>query len=440
MLSLLLVVCAAEPYRVTVTDPANGWPVPLVELRSVDGQRFITDNAGVAAMDSPDLMNRETWFHVAGHGYEMPKDGFGYRGLRLTPTWGGSKTIDIQRIAIAERVGRVTGSGLFAESQKCGREQEWSDGPIVGCDSVQTVVVGDRRLWIWGDTSLPGYPLGLFQALGAVSKPQPFDSLRPPFRPSFDYVQDDRKPRNVAVMPGHGPTWISALTKLPDANGLTRIVASYVKVEHHLDVHTVGLAIWDETARRFQPHRTIWSKSDGRAKPIFPDGHASEWTDDKGRAWRLFGNPFPQLKCPATVAEWEDPKSWERIETPPSLTGPKGEKVTPHTGSIAYLPRRKEWIAIFNRKFGSSPFGEVWCAWAPSPWGPWQRATMILAHDNYTFYNPRVYGDLGPGDDPHVFFEGTYSAEFASQPAKTPRYDYNQVLYRLNLDHPGLRR
>jgi hypothetical protein len=28
--------------------------------------------------------------------------------------------------------------------------------------------------------------------------------------------------------------------------------------------------------------------------------------------------------------------------------------------------------------------------------------------------------------------------QFADHPAPTPRYDYNQILYRLDLDNPGL--
>ena len=36
------------------------------------------------------------------------------------------------------------------------------------------------------------------------------------------------------------------------------------------------------------------------------------------------------------------------------------------------------------------------------------------------------------------FFEGTYTAEFADKPEPTPRYNYNQMLYRLDLDDPAL--
>ncbi len=74
--------------RIDVVEKGSGWPVPLVELRTTHHVRFVSDNAGVIAFDLPELMNRETWFEVIGHGYEIPKDGFGYRGVRLTPKPG----------------------------------------------------------------------------------------------------------------------------------------------------------------------------------------------------------------------------------------------------------------------------------------------------------------------------------------------------------------
>jgi hypothetical protein len=40
----------------------------------------------------------------------------------------------------------------------------------------------------------------------------------------------------------------------------------------------------------------------------------------------------------------------------------------------------------------------------------------------------------GPDAERAVLFEGTLSHEFANQPVVIPRYDYNQLLYRLDLD------
>ena len=40
---------------------------------------------------------------------------------------------------------------------------------------------------------------------------------------------------------------------------------------------------------------------------------------------------------------------------------------------------------------------------------------------------------------PVLIFEGTYTMQFANNPPPTPRYDYNQMMYRLDLDDPALK-
>src|SRR5687768_3054977 len=79
------VAFAVTPCRVEVVDKQNGWPVPLVEFRTTHDLVLVTDNAGVIAIDQPELMNREVWFNVAGHGYGRRRDGFGHSGIRLIP-------------------------------------------------------------------------------------------------------------------------------------------------------------------------------------------------------------------------------------------------------------------------------------------------------------------------------------------------------------------
>ena len=63
----------------------------------------------------------------------------------------------------------------------------------------------------------------------------------------------------------------------------------------------------------------------------------------------------------------------------------------------------------------------------------------VLSHDNYTFYNRRLHADWSSPDSPVLLFEGTYTAMFADKPPPTPRYDYNQILYRLDLDDEALK-
>ena len=112
---------AVQPCAIEVVEKGTGWPVPLVELRTTHNVRFVTDNAGVIAFDLPESMGHPTWFDVFSHGYEVPKDGFGGRGVRLTPEPGKTLKIEVRRTIIARRLGRLTGAGLFAESQKLGR-------------------------------------------------------------------------------------------------------------------------------------------------------------------------------------------------------------------------------------------------------------------------------------------------------------------------------
>jgi hypothetical protein len=116
-----------------------------------------------------------------------------------------------------------------------------------------------------------------------------------------------------------------------------------------------------------------------------------------------------------------------------------GKPVKPHSGSIAWNAFRKRWVTVFMESFGKpSVFGELWYAEADAPTGPWGAAVKILSHENYTFYNPRLHPEFTPADSPILLFEGTYTAEFADHPPPTPRYNYNQMLYRLDLDDPAL--
>ena len=433
---------AGEPCRIEITEKGSGWPVPLVELRTTHSERFVTDNAGVIAFDSPELMERETFFSVIGHGYEVKADGFGIRGVRLTPKPGATLKVEVERRNIAKRLGRLTGGGLFAESEKTGRAEHGFESGALGCDSVQNAVHRGQMFWLWGDTTLPHYPLGVFDMTGAVTPVQPLKSFEPPLRLSFEYFKDDKdRPRGLAKMPGEGPTWLSGFQGLPDKNGTPRLVASYIKVRNHLEAYESGLCVWNETTSAFDRHRVLWTKTDAAPKmPPMPDGHPSLWKDADGREWVHFGNPLPNLRFPATFEAWDDAKTWEILTPQETLTDAAGgPPVKPHTGHIAWNAFRGRWVTVFMQHFGKpSVFGELWYAEAKSPTGPWGPAVKILTHENYTFYNPRLHPEFTPEGSPVLIFEGTYTREFADHAAPTPRYDYNQILYRLDLDDPAL--
>jgi hypothetical protein len=433
---------AVEPCRVEVVEKGSRWPVSLVELRTTHGLRLFSDNAGVIAIDQPELLGRETWFDVLGNGYEVPKDGFGYRGIRLTPEPGTTVKVEVTRSIIAKRVGRLTGAGQFAESQKTGRDLDWEESGVFGCDSVQNAVHRGKMFWAWGDTTLAPYPLGIFDMSSATTAIKPLNSFEPPLKLRFDHFRDDKgKLRGIAKMPGQGPTWVDAYVSLPDKDGKERLVGTYIKVRGYLEAYECGLCVWNDDTESFERLRVLWTKSDASPKqPPVPTGHPAFWEDATGKRWILFGNPLPVLRCPATFEAWQDESTWEILKPQPTLdSATDGKPVKLHTGSIAWNAFRQRWVTVFMEAGGKpSAHGELWYAEAKAPLGPWGKAVKVLTHDNYTFYNPRLHPEFTPEGSPILLFEGTYTAEFADRPPVTPRFNYNQILYRLDLDDPAL--
>jgi parallel beta-helix repeat protein len=441
--------CGSEICRIDLVDAENGWPVPLVELRTTNHQRFVSDNAGVIAIDTPDVLGQDVWFDVHGHGYEVPADGFGSRGVRLSLTAGSRHEVKLQRTSIAKRLGRLTGAGLFAESERAGTAPGWRESPgVFGCDSVQTAAYRGKLFWAWGDTSVPWYPLGVFDTLAATTPVRPLEVCIPPLALTLEHVREPATPsgpgrvRGVCRMPGPGPTWISGLTAFHDPDGNEHLGAVYTKIAGQMEPYESGLCVWNDATGEFDRHRVVWEKTSGQPRPPLPEGHVTTWRDAEGHDWLLYGDPFPVLRCRAEFAAWADPQGWESLAPPAAPVAADGGKpVKPHRGSVARLPSaggQERWVAIFTESFGKpSAFGEIWYAEAASPLGPWGAAVKVLSHDNYSFYNPMIHTEL-TAEAGVLLFEGTYSHTFADHQQPTPRYDYNQVLYRIDLDDPAL--
>ncbi len=433
---------AGEPCRIEVVDKENGWPVPLVELTTTGNVGFVTDNAGIVAFDLPEHMGRETWLGVSSHGYEVAADGFGNRGVRFTPEPGGSFKIEIERKQIAKRLGRLTGSGIFAESQKLGRFPDWKESGIMGSDTVQTATYKGKLFWIYGDTNLPGYPLGIFHTAAATSSLKPIDSFEPPVALRYEYFRDgEGKPHGVAEMPGDGPTWVSGFVALPDAEGTEHLVATYVKIEGAMSAYEFGLLEWHDAAEKFDKLLTFWKKGDGGERPEkpYPDGHPIIWKGKDGEDWLYFNGPS-DFRCPATYEAWKDRSQWQTVENPRKFPTVDGGEIEVASAAVAWSAYRERCVMIVQQKFGKpSAFGEIWYLEGETPEGPWGPAVKIATHSNYTFYNVQIDRQLTPADSPVLLFEGTYTNSFTDNQRKTPRYDYNQVLYRLDLDDPALK-
>jgi len=475
---------AEAPFAIQVVDAATGRGVPLVELRTVDNAVWVTDSAGLTAIDDPTLLGREVYFYVRSHGYKFPADGFGFHGKALQVVAGGSARLELKRLNVAERLYRVTGAGIYRDSVLLGPaspiKQPLENAQVAGSDSVNSILFAGRVYWFWGDTNRLRYPLGCFHVPGAVSRLPAEGGL--PIAEGVDleyFTRDDGFVADTCRMPGDGPTWIDGLCTLRDSSGRERMFAKYVKVRKQLDVYERGLVEWEDAARQFRKVVTF-----DFSAPIYPLGHALPHTVD-GLAYLYFGNPYPVVRVLATPEALADPAQyeaftplaahsrannpafdlalptesprwdWKRDALPPTpaierqwlRTGKlpadhavltlrdadSGKALTAHGGSVNYNPFRGRFVMIAEESGGTSFLGEVWYAEADTPAGPWVYARKIVTHDKYSFYNPRQHPMFDADGGRRIYFEGTYSTFFSGNDAPTPRYDYNQIMYSLDL-------
>ena len=479
---------AERPFAIEVLDDQTGRGVPLVELRTTNRVRYVTDSNGLVAFAEPGLMHEKVWFHVKSHGYEYPVDGFGCRGATLQIAPGGQATLKIHRINLAQRLYRVVGEGIYRDSLLLGRpaplRQPLLCGEVFGSDTVINAIYRGKLYWFWGDTNYPNYPLGNFHVPAATSELPGRGGLDPRRGVDLTYFCDRRgRAAPVATMNTDGPTWVVAAAALPDESGAERLMASYVKIRPPMINYGRGLMEFDDASARFKSLGDVPMDA-----PLFPSGHALRHRAG-GVDYVYFGNPFPLMRVRATRAAWQDPAGYEgfsclragardadgpldraengtlhyawKPNTLP-LDGPaqqhlvrqrrlrpeeaiiqlrdrdSGAHVAMKGGSVAWNAYRRRFVMIATQHQGTSNLGEVWYAEADAPMGPWAYAVKVVTHDDYSFYNPKQDAMFDADGGRTIFFEGTYSASFSGARELTPRYDYTQIMYLLDLGDPRL--
>ncbi|MFQ5809101.1 MAG: hypothetical protein ACE5JM_05735, partial [Armatimonadota bacterium] len=416
---------------------------------------------------------------VKSHGYEYPTDRFGNRGRAFDVTPGGSARISIRRVNIAERLYRVTGAGIYRDTVLAGLQPPVSrpvlNALVVGSDSVVNAVYRGKIYWFWGDTNRPAYPLGNFHVPGATSLLPSEGGLDPEVGVELSYfLRADGFAKETARMPGQGPTWINGLVTLTGEDGRERMFAAYCKVRKFLQVYERGLVEFDDEKQRFEKVTEFDMDA-----PALPHGHPFKHTVD-GVEYVYFADPYPLTRVRAQAEQLARPSSYESF-TPrkrggaeldraedgtlrygwkrnTSPVGPKeqakliregrmrpeeallqlrdadtGEPVQAHRGSIYWNEYRGRWVMIMVQSGGTSALGEVWYAEGHTPLGPWVYAHKIVTHDKYSFYNPKQHPMFAKEGGRIIFFEGTYTHTFSGNPDQTPRYDYNQIMYKLDL-------
>ena len=462
------VAAPADFFGIHVTDEVTGRGVPLVQLRTVNDITLWTDSAGWVAFQEPGLMDREVFFAIESPGYEKEKDGFGNRGVRLTTTTGASAEVKIKRTIVAERLYRLTGQGIYRDSVLLGKavpiKEPNLNAGVLGQDSVQAVPYRGRLFWLWGDTNLPHYPLGNFHTTCATSS---LDA-KPDAGIDFQYFTEPEHPDRVRGMVREkesGPVWIFGLLTVPDDAGKETLFGHFTRHRSLSEIVEQGLVRFDDATGLFE--KIV--KLDLGEKWRFPQGNAVRVREGDGDYW-YFAAPLCHTRVKATLQAVRDPANyeafawdgeryaWTRDHAPTTqhaedeliragklsaeaaryrvVDAVTGEAVSIHGGSIEWNEFRKKWVLIASQAGGKSApsyLGEVWYAEADSVTGPWRKAVKIASHPHYTFYNPRHHTFLDEDGGRRIYFEGTYTQTFSGNPVATPRYEYNQIMYRLDL-------
>lgn len=451
----------AEHHTIQIVDADTGRPVPIVRLTLAGRERW-TDNGGRVAWHDLDTMGRTRRVDIWADGYAPVRE-----TVDLVP--GTSTIVQLTRHDVAEHLVRLTGAGKWRDSWLVGAPTP-SDallaGRVLGQDTALAVTWRGARYWIWGDTLRPEYPLGSFHAAAARARPDadPNDGM------VYDYlVGPTGFARPVAPMYAAGPVWLSGLVALDDQE----LWATFLNVAPDFTPLREGVVRWDDATRSFV-EQFAWSSTD-HARPegpairydgpygpwvVYRSGHAvpadptSMGTPSAYRSWtplRPTPGGFDIERDASGVAVWQ----WRRDAPAPTrddvsngtfpasespwhaaIDPRTGDAPVVHNGSIAWHPGRGRWLHVFTESLGTSLLGEVWFAEGDTPMGPWTWARKVLSHDAYSLYNPIWHPWDAQGD--RVYFEGTYTAWLGSR-SPTPRHDYNQVLYALELDDNRLR-
>lgn len=487
LISAVLLHAAEEPFVITVVDSQTNRGVPLVELRTSNETLFVTDSAGRVAISDVDLLNRKVYFGVKSHGYEFPRDGFGSVGRTVEVKPGGSLEFKVTRKNIAERLYRITGGGIYRDTITAGKpapiKEPLLNAEVTGQDSVLTAVYEGKYYWFWGDTNKLSYALGHFGTSGATSELPGKGGLDPNVGVDFNYFKDKNGfSRPMVELPEPGLRWIDGLAVVKDADGKDRMVARCTRLKKLGEILDTRMIVYNKETDKFD-QVAMYDR-----ELLAPDAYAFVH-----EGYVYFCSPFPIVRVKATFEAYKDQAQYEaytplkagsRLNGKPEIERDSdgnamwawkkdtaavhqgkqnewvksgvlkasdarlvmkdhdsGANVTPHIyGSVAWNEHRKKWVMIFLEMGGKSSFlGEVWYSEADALVGPYSSARKIVTHDKYTFYNVRQHPIFDQDGGRVIYFEGTYTAEFSGNQYPTPRYNYNQIMYRLDLADPQLK-
>jgi hypothetical protein len=401
---VLALLFAAQPasryFVVRVLDAETGRGVPLIQLTLPNEVSYWTDSAGVAALDEPSFSGIETRVSVQGHGYEFPEKDV---VVRIQP--GHEQVIRVKRTMIAERMYRLTGEGIYRDSVVAGlMKPPLMNGRVLGQDTVSAALYKSKVYWIWGDTIHPAS--WNFNVAGATST-LPIDASK-----GIEYtyfIDDQNRARPMLPLPRPGLVWIEGMITVKDPQGVERLLATYTRQQGLKPPDECGVALFNDAKQVFEPWFTYACRNHHvSSHPLLHEGY-----------WYL----YPLLRVPNDWNAIQDQTKWEK----------RDGQIPARASSVAWNEYRKRFILL------SENFGEVFYSESERPEGPYTSPVRIVQHNDYNFYNVAHHPFLNQEGGRVIYFEGTYTDSFSKAKAKTPRYNYNQILYRLRLDDPRLK-
>ena len=449
-------------------DSVDGRPIPLVVATATDNSTIVSDNAGYIAVSVSLPRGTPYYLHVHSPGYDVPVDGFGYRGIHLK-VGGAVERIRLRRTNIAQRSGRITGTGKYIHAQSIGLMRGLTETPLTGMDSVQTAAISGKRYVFYGDTNWTGYPLGNFKTTNGIAKLQTHLQNCPyVINYSIDAAgkalpsmpQSDRTP---------GVTWISGIINIGNT------IVGYANHRKSLQKQlSHGFVRWDTAKKAFVDFKELPEKSWRHL-----DGHPITFRD-KQTDFVMFGHAIPNFRVPANVSAIKSGTSYETftcllangdVETDASnqpnwrwrrdgspidaeresayIKSGKLKRqdcrhllyeyatkrtVIPHRGSVRWNDHLQRWILVFTAiNEATSVLGELFIAAGASPTGPWTDCFRVATHPKYSFYNPVHHTWLDQKGGRLITVEGTYTMTFSGNNVPTPQYEYNQLTYQIDL-------
>jgi len=378
-------------------------------------------------------------FHVRSHGYEFRQKFFDQPGVRLDVSPGTRAELKLHRLNRAERLYRITGAGIYQDSVAAGLPvpvaQPLLNGGVVGQDTAATAIYRGRIFWIWGDT------LGLgqynFAVSGATSDLPGHGGLDPSVGINLHYfTAPDGFSRRMLPLPGPGLVWIQGLLTVRDPSGQERLLATYTRQDGLTPPTECGVALFNDQKEIFER----WS-----TRPCV-NHHISSHPFLHTEAGREYWYLCPLQRIPNQWDAIRDPNQWQTYDSATGTWAP-GEKtvdirdrnrfplVDVATGKpsgasascVAWNEFRQRWILLAEK------VGDVFYSEADRPEGPFEKAVLVAHHDHYNFYNLMTHPFFNQEGGQVIYFEGTYTTSFSDAKEPTPRYNYNQIMYRLRL-------